>query len=153
MFEDFGPLIARRPAVKCPNGGSAWGGTSQQKRAQIQQGVNLIQPVWGALSRRTIAGFSQGAYAAAEQIVNNPGDWDRVILIGASVELCAQSLRVAGVQKVLLAAGDFDQANGNMQATAKRLIADGMPTKFVSLGPVDHRIPLDTSARLKWALV
>ncbi|MGD0527961.1 MAG: hypothetical protein ABSE49_22700, partial [Polyangiaceae bacterium] len=57
---------------------------------------------------------------------------------------------------IVLAAGDKDGAHDAMKALAARTDAAGVPTRFVSLGPVGHELPLpapsDMDARMCGAI-
>jgi hypothetical protein len=47
-----------------------------------------------------------------------------------------------------MAAGDRDGARESMQALAERVDAQGLPTRFMSLGGVGHQFPDDMEARM-----
>jgi hypothetical protein len=70
------------------------------------------------------------------------------VLLSMHLELDAARLRAAGVRRVVLGAGDKDGARDGMRALAIRTDAAGLPTRFVSLGPVGHEFPSDMDARM-----
>ena len=55
-------------------------------------------------------------------------------------------LRKAGVKRVVLA-GDLDMTSAPLQQDARALAAQGMPTRFVSLGKFGHGYPADMQER------
>ena len=57
-----------------------------------------------------------------------------MILIGASIEIDARSLREAGIRRVLLAAGDYDGAKPAMQHAAASLTQAGFEGEILELG-------------------
>ena len=62
--------------------------------------------------------------------------WTR--LVGSRVSPAALLLRANGVERVLLAAGEFDGARPDMTLAARVLDRAGMPARFVSLGRAGH---------------
>jgi predicted esterase len=95
-----------------------------------------------------IAGYSNGAYFAAEVAVHEPGRWTGLVLLSMHLELDAAKLRAAGVRRVVLAAGDKDMAAASMRGLAEALEGAGLPARFVSLGPGGHELPRDLDVRM-----
>ncbi len=56
------------------------------------------------------------------------------------------------MRRVLLAAGDWDDARPTMKLTAARLAAHGVAARFVGLGPIGHVLPADLGRVMKDAL-
>jgi hypothetical protein len=75
-----------------------------------------------------------------------------MVLLGAAVRLDAERLRAAGVRRVLLAAGEHDEARPTMERTASRLASRGLPARFVGLGPIFHQLPADLGRVMRDAL-
>ena len=63
-----------------------------------------------------------------------------------------QTLRRAGVERLLLAAGDYDMMKWHMAAEARRLVRQGFPAAFISLGEIGHWFPEDFEERLRRGL-
>jgi len=78
--------------------------------------------------------------------------YPRVILIGARIQPNAERLRAAGVERLLLAAGEWDMMRGHMAGRARALSRRGFPAVFQSLGAVGHAFPADFPALLRRAL-
>jgi predicted esterase len=97
-------------------------------------------------------GFSNGAWAAAETALAQPGEWQQLVLIAMKVSLDAAKLRGAGIERVVLAAGDHDGSAHSMQSEAKKLNAAGLPALYLSLGKVGHTFPRDMASRMETAL-
>jgi predicted esterase len=109
----------------------------------------------GALDRSgggTLAGYSNGAYFAAEIAVHEPGRWTGLVLLSMHLELDPARLSAAGVKRVVLAAGDADMARSSMKDLAARLDAAGLPARFMSLGAGAHELPRDIDVRMTEAV-
>ena len=100
----------------------------------------------------TLIGFSNGAYFAAEVACSEPGRWSGLVLLSMKLDLDAKRLARAGVTRVLLAAGDKDEARTSMQGLAERLNQEHgsapLEARFMSLGDVGHAFPSDMGARM-----
>jgi predicted esterase len=153
---DAGFLVCPRANGACGNGGAMWRGSPESKRALIDDSLAALTTEFGPSAvtdhDATLIGFSQGAYLAVDMVKRSKGPWSSLILIGASIDLDARSLREAGIRRVLLAAGDYDGARPAMQRTAAALIQAGLEAKFASLGPVGHQFAFDMNAWMKDAL-
>jgi hypothetical protein len=53
------------------------------------------------------------------------------------------------VQRVVLAAGDLDMTSAPLQRDARALDAQGVATRFVSLGRFGHGYPADMEERMR----
>jgi predicted esterase len=147
----FGFLVC--PRGNAPLGdGKMWAGTY----ASVAPNVHAAMDAAGALAPGrldrsgggTLIGFSNGAYFAAEVAMAEPGKWTGLILLSMRLDLDAARLRTAGIHRVVLGAGDKDGARDAMKALAARIDATGLPTRFVSLGPVGHEFPSDMDTRM-----
>jgi predicted esterase len=151
----FGFLVC--PRGNAPLGdGRMWTGTY----ATVAPSVHAALDAAGALSPGkldrsgggTLMGYSNGAYFAAEVAQSEPGRWTGLVLLSMHLELDVARLRAAGIRRIVLGAGDKDGARDAMKALAARTDAAGLPTRFVSLGPVGHDLPLpappDMDARM-----
>jgi predicted esterase len=147
----FGFLVC--PRGNAPNGeGRMWVGNYASVAPQVHAALNAANDLArGKLDRRgagTLIGYSNGAYFAVEVALAEPGRWTGLVLLSMRLELDAARLRAAGIQRIVLAAGDKDGARASMQALADRTDAAGLPTRFTSLGPGGHEFPADMSARM-----
>ena len=61
-------------------------------------------------------------------------------LLGVEVRVDARALRRAGVRRIALAAGRYDQAARFMRETAAALRREGVDARFISLGEVGHGV-------------
>ena len=100
----------------------------------------------------TLIGFSNGAYFAAEVACSEPGRWTGLVLLSMKLDLDAKRLARAGVARVLLAAGEKDEARTSMQDLADRLNRERgsapLEARYMSLGDVGHAFPSDMDTRM-----
>jgi len=154
----FEPAAAPYGFLVCPRGnaplgeGKMWTGTYASVAPSIHAALDAAGSLApGKLDRSaggTLMGYSNGAYFAAEVALHEPGRWTGLVLLSMHLELDASRLRAAGVQRVVLAAGDKDVTSASMKALAEALDAGGLPSRFVSLGPAGHELPRDLDARM-----
>ena len=136
------------PATQgCPGGGSTW--PFKGFEPAIEAGIERVRERHpGRLdesSGRTLIGFSLGAFRALSLAQSAKGAYPRVILIGAKIYPDARLLARAGVERLLLAAGDYDMMNAHMRGRVRSLARQGFPVAFQSYGPVGHAFPRDFS--------
>jgi len=153
---NVGFLVCPRANGACGNGGAIWRGSPESKRALVDDSLTALGTQFGSSAiidrDATLIGFSQGAYLAVDMVKRSKGPWSSLILIGASIEVDARTLREAGILRVLLAAGDYDGARPAMQKTTAELVRAGFDAKFATLGPVGHQFAPDMNAWMKDAL-
>jgi predicted esterase len=147
----FGFLVC--PRGNAPLGeGRMWTGTYGTVAPSIHAALDAAAALApGKLDRSgggTLMGFSNGAYFAAEVAQSEPGKWTGLVLLSMHLDLDVTRLRAAGVRRVVLGAGDKDGARDAMKTLAARTDAAGLPTRFVSLGPVGHEFPPDMDVRM-----
>jgi predicted esterase len=147
----FGFLVC--PRGNAPNGeGRMWAGTYASVAPSIQAALaaaGALAP--GRLARGsdgTLIGYSNGAYFAVEVAYAEPGKWTGLVLLSMRLELDVARLKSAGVRRVVLAAGEKDGARAQMEALAERTQGEGLPARFLSLGPGGHPFPPDMDARM-----
>ena len=131
------------------SGGKMWRGTYWSAAPSVHAAIDAA----GALGKvaptdGTLVGYSNGAYFAAEIATHEPGRWSGLVLLSMHLDLDAAALRAAGVQRVVLAAGDADMAAPWMKQLSAKLDAASLASRFVSLGPGGHELPADLGARL-----
>jgi len=147
----FGFLVC--PRGNAPLGsGTMWAGTYADAARTIHAALDAAGSMApGKLDRSgggTLLGFSNGAYFAAEVALREPGRWPGLVLISMKLDLDARALEAAGVRRVLLAAGDADDARTAMLSLAQRLNTPAVEARFMSLGPVAHGLPPDLAWRM-----
>jgi predicted esterase len=147
----FGFLVCPRGNAPL-NDGRMWAGNYASVAPQVHAALDAAAAMGpGKLDRAgggTLMGFSNGAYFAVEVAASEPGRWTGLVLISMRLELDVQLLRGAGVRRIVLAAGEHDASVASMKALAERTDAAGLPTRFISLGPVGHQFPDDMDARM-----
>jgi predicted esterase len=151
-------------ALACPTGNSAcgggadWAGEGEDKAEHLDAALDAAWGHAGAADRGAdvLIGFSRGAFVARDVAYARPGRFRALILIGAAMSPEASRLAASGIRRVVLASGDFDPARRTMERAARDLEAQGIPARFIRLGPVGHALPRDVAARLAqpiaWAL-
>jgi pimeloyl-ACP methyl ester carboxylesterase len=139
-----GWLLCPRARQRCDGGGSTWPQRGFDR--QIEAGIERVRERYpGELDdeRRTLIGFSLGAFRALDLAHDARGRYPRVILIGARIYPDAERLRAAGVERLLLAAGDWDMMRGHMEGRTRALVRRGFPAAFQRYGAVGHAFPAD----------
>jgi predicted esterase len=150
----FGFLLCPRGNAPLGDGGSLkmWKGTyldAERQMAAAFDAADALAP--GKLDRAgpgTLVGYSNGAYFAAEVACAERGRWSGLVVLSMKLDLDADRLAAAGVKRVVLGAGDQDEAQASMQALAARLAAHGLAARFMSLGPGGHEFPADMPSRM-----
>lgn len=148
--------------VSCPtgnascDGGADWSGDGETKASWLDR-VDastraLLDLETAAPATDVLVGFSRGAFVARDVAYARPGRYRGLVLIGAALSPEPALLRANGIRRVVLAAGDHDGAAPTMRAARDKLIRGGVEARFVSLGPVYHTLPDDTSSRLAESL-
>ncbi len=160
----FETATRARGYLLCPkgnvaySGGFAWNHNKEQVRERFDGAWlatgNLLdhQVSTPRRTQNTLIGFSNGASAAAEAAIAQPGEWQHLILLAMKVSLDVNKLKKAGVERIVFAAGEHDMSAHSMQLEAKRLNTAGLPTLYLSLGKVGHTFPRDLPTRLETAL-
>lgn len=142
-------LVCPRADLRCDSGGYIW---QQGRREQtVEAAVSLVKTRFAhhiaEEQGRALIGFSLGAIFGMDLAHNGEGRYRRVLLIGGKVHPQASRLRDAGVERFILAAGDYDMMHAHMRDQARRV--QGVPTQFVSLGKSGHWFPDDFTPRLE----
>jgi predicted esterase len=148
-----GFLICPRATVSCAGGGSTWSAAARAET--IEAAIDRVlsrYPGRVDAERRTLVGFSLGAFVASDLVSKNPERWPNVVLLSAKIEPRIDRIAKVGVSRLLLGAGDLDLSKGHMMKTARRLEAAGVDTTFSSLGKVGHRFAFDMNQWMDSAL-
>lgn len=130
--------IATRATLICPRGnarqsqGGAWIGNLEDKRYSLDQ-MMAVRP-----SRGTLMGFSIGARFAMQLAMAEPGKWRGLILMNQKMDVPLADLQRAGVERVVLCAGQYDASYPVLHAEKQKLVKAGYPARFVDFGPVGH---------------
>jgi predicted esterase len=156
----FGFLVCPRANAPMGDAGPGymmWSGGYAEAARSIHAALDAadaLAPGKRAGQGGTLMGFSNGAYFAAEVACSEPGRWSGLVLMSMKLDLDPKRLARAGVTRVLLAAGDRDEARASMQDLAGRLNehrpGDAAPleARYMSLGDVGHAFPSDMGARM-----
>jgi predicted esterase len=144
----------------CPRGEDACGGGTRW-RLRGPDDAQLVEASVSAVARehagevdqtapRVLVGFSLGGIAAV-QIAQaaSKGTYAGLVVIASQVHPDAAQLKRAGVQRVVLAAGDLDMTSAPLQQDARALAQQGVPTRFVSLGKFGHGYPADMEEKMR----
>lgn len=144
--------------LACPRGNAAdddgpmWSGNYASVAPHVHAALDAAAALApGKLDRfrgGTLMGFSNGAWFAVEVATHEPRRWTGLVLVSMHLELDVRRLRAAGICRVVLAAGERDGSYASMKALAERTDAEGLPTRFMDLGPVGHEFPADMDARM-----
>ena len=134
-----GWLVCPQANTVCSNGGSAWGGSTDDKAALVDRAVASARARWPASASAPVVlvGFSQGAYVAMDVARARPSRYAGLLLLGADTSDTAR-LRAARVARVALVDGAYDMMSAKMQRTPQALAPFGVAARFASLGTVGH---------------
>lgn len=157
-----GPFVdvsTSRGWLVCPRGEDVCGGGTRW-RLQGPDDSKLVEASVHAVASehqgevdltapRVLVGFSLGGIAAVQIAQASSGTYAGLVVIASQVHPDAAMLRKAGVKRVVLAAGDLDMTSAPLQQDAQALAAQGMPTRFVSLGKFGHGYPADMQERMR----
>jgi pimeloyl-ACP methyl ester carboxylesterase len=146
----------------CPSGNGRcgvrpdWRGTGAVKAGYLDEVLGAVRARYGALVRPVgqdvLVGFSRGAFVARDVIYERPGVFRGLVLIGAHLDPDPARLVGSGIERVVLAAGEYDGARPAMERSAARMRAAGLPARYLSLGRIGHQLPSDLDRVLAPAL-
>jgi predicted esterase len=151
---EFAWLVCPRARLGCAGGGTMWDWV--KKYETVDSAVERMRQYDAATvdaeHDRILIGFSLGALAAMDIAHRARGQWPKLLLIGAEVYPNATLLKRAGVKRVLLASGERDMMRWHMTQQAERLNRQGVPARYMSLGPVGHWFAPDMDTWMRGAL-
>lgn len=156
LVEPHGVLACPTGNASC-GGGADWIGSGDDKALHLDASLEAAWVHAGAPAGGgdVLVGFSRGAFVARDVAYARPGRYRALVLIGAAMVPDAARLASSGIERVVLASGDFDPARRTMERAAGELSSGGLPARFVRLGPVGHALPRDVDrllgAHLAWA--
>jgi predicted esterase len=164
---DNGWLVCPAGHGTC-NDAPDWSGPSEEKASFLEQDLERVEARLSDDLDATpgvLFGWSRGAYAACDILrvaVTNPAHaklsrrFRGLVLMAARARPDDATLRAAGIDRIVLAAGDQDGAAASMRASAVALKRSGFEVRYVSLGAIPHVWPNDFEARMSepiaWAL-
>jgi predicted esterase len=122
---------------------------AQLVEASVRAVVREHEGEVDASAPRVLVGFSLGGIAAVQIAQGSTARYVGLVVIASQVHPDAAALRKAGVKRVVLAAGDLDMTSAPLREDARSLDAQGMPTRFVSLGKFGHGYPADMQERMR----
>ena len=125
----------------CTGGGAIWSGDPKLRDANVEAAVARTRAAFPdrvAASGGTLFGFSLGSFVALDVAQRQKGGWKNLVLVGAKIEPDAAKLKAAGIESVLLGAGDGDMMKQHMLGVAKRLEKQGVRVRFLGMGKVGH---------------
>jgi hypothetical protein len=136
---EIGWLVCPDANEHLSNDTFSWAGSVADQRAVVARAEHAAQ-TQGADPEApgVIVGFSQGAYVALDLVHARLGRYRGLVLIGADVEPSRAVLSAAGVDRIVLAAGDLDASSAPMKRAAERLRREGVLVRFVTLGRIGH---------------
>jgi predicted esterase len=153
-----GWLVCPRAEDPC-GGGSRWRLRPEDDTLRVETSIGeLARERPGMVdvsSPRVLVGFSLGGIAAVRIAQTARGDQDGngryagLVVIASQVHPDAELLKKAGVERVVLAAGDLDITSKPLQEDARAMNRAGLPTRFVSLGKFGHGYPPDMRERMR----
>jgi predicted esterase len=155
----FVDVSTSRGWLVCPRALDACGGGTRWRLHGPDDG-QLVEASVRAVARdhdedvdasapRVIVGFSLGGIAAVQIAQAATGKYAGLVVVASLVHPDAAALKKAGVKRVVLAAGELDITNTPLQEDARTMTAQGMTTRFVSLGKFGHGYPPDMEERMR----
>ena len=155
----FVDVSTSRGWLVCPRGEDACGSGTRWRlhgpddgelvEASVRAVVRGHDGEVDASAPRVIVGFSLGGIAAVQIAQGTVGKYAGLVVVASQVHPDATALKKAGVTRVVLAAGDFDMTSAPLQQDARSLAAQGVLTRFVSLGKFGHGYPPDMEERMR----
>jgi pimeloyl-ACP methyl ester carboxylesterase len=137
-----GWLVCPQANTVCSNGGSAWGGSVEEKIAVVDAALAASRAQWPESRNAPVVliGFSQGSYVAMDIARAQPGRFAGMLLLGADTGHAVDRLRAAHVPRVALVCGAYDMMFPIMRDTPRALAQSksGVAAIFGSLGHVGH---------------
>jgi len=155
----FVDVATSRGWLVCPRAEDACGGGTRWRlhgpdderlvEASVRAAVRDHPGRVDAGAPRVIVGFSLGGIAAVQIAQGTTGQYVGLVVVASLVHPDATALKKAGVKRVVLAAGDLDMTSAPLQEDARTLAAQGVATRFVSLGKFGHGYPADMEERMR----
>jgi hypothetical protein len=141
-----------------------WQGPGPIKATFLSHAIDEVDaavPTFVSDAPGVLFGWSRGAFAARDILYASLSDksppevqklahrFRGLVLMAAQVTPDPKKLRAAGIERVVMAAGDYDGARGTMETAVKLLRKAGFEARYVSLGKIPHEWPPDFEARMQ----
>lgn len=152
-------LLCPPGPIACGGNGAMWTGDGKKLVAAVQTFVDAAVAKHGDAidtERRILIGYSMGASAALRVVLMDPGKFQGLVIVNASVLPSAADLRRAGVARVAFVAGERDRTAKKLARHAKRLAKAGVDARYFVLAKTGHFFDANSTALLKapltWAV-
>jgi predicted esterase len=155
----FVDVSTSRGWLVCPKAEDACGGGTRWRlhgpddgqlvEASVRAVVRGHEGEVDASAPRVIVGFSLGGIAAVQIVEGSSNRYAGLVVVASQVHPDPAALKKAGVKRVVLAAGDLDMTSAPLQQDARLLDAQGVSTRFVSLGKYGHGYPPDMEEKMR----
>lgn len=162
LCDRFGSAARDQGWLVCPSGNSTcygepdWHGSGSEKAAFLASALVKVEskvPRYLEEGNGVLIGWSRGAFAARDILYTESPSFVRrfrgLVLIAAQVTPDVARLKKVGIERVVMAAGDYDGARPTMEAAVTKLRAGGIETRWVSLGKIGHAWPADFESRMR----
>lgn len=137
-----GFLVCPEGNTTCGAGGPpSWDESFAEMDRDLERAIDAVDgATGGALAREgaILTGFSRGAWAAPAIAAMHPGRWRYLILNEADVTLTRAGLEAAGVEAVVLMAGEWGTQLAGERATVERLQREGVRAKLIVMPKAGH---------------
>jgi len=131
----------------------SWGGDVLVQAPIVAAALDAAVGEGASREPGVAVGFSQGAYVALDLVRARLARFRGLVLLGADLHPSADHLREAGIARVALGAGSFDEAHDALVREASRLQESGFEARFFELGRVGHTYATDDPETLREAIV
>jgi len=134
-------LLCPPGPVACGASGAMWTGDANKLIKAITASSEAASAEHGAAiaaEPRTLIGYSMGATAALRIALKQPGTFQRLMIVNASVSVSAADLRRAQVTRIAFVAGERDRSAGKLKQSAQRLAKAGLDAQFFALAKTGH---------------
>ena len=136
---EVGWLVCPKGIEPGPAGTASWGMDVPLQAAAVDEALHAAVAHGASSAPGVAVGFSQGGYVALDLVKSHRGHFCGLVLLAApEAHPSAEKLHAAGVERVVLGAGQRDSARFELMKDAKRLASEGMDVKFIDLGDVGH---------------
>jgi predicted esterase len=146
-----GWLLCPDGSVGCQGGGWMWASMAKEAEARLQAATDALRAKEAGrvgAGPMAIVGYSLGAPVALLQAIREPGRYDRLMIVNASVEPAAATMKKAGLKRVALVAGAKDATASKLRAAAQRLVAAGVDARYFVLEGTGHYFDGQSEARM-----
>lgn len=136
--------------------GNMWGGADASVAARVGVAIDAADALAPGMVDRTapgtLIGFSNGAAYAVRIALAQPGRWSGLVLMAMDLVVDAERLKRAGIARIVFAAGDLDGSRASLERASRAANTAGLPSRYVSLGPVGHHFAKDMVAKMTDAI-